>query len=692
MPQDMTVQDRRPLRRRVQLRRERQSRGGDIEFAQTEPLDRAALSHMTPAAILSLQRDAGNQAVADTIEAVSARLKDAKTSLDRGEMDDAAWDVYRENGSSIHAIAERLWLDQLGLADIDPADASLSRADHAAIKSLQAALSGRVQKALATKFSALTHALPKSADKIKDQVDAVMAASPMWSEGTIADKLWEQWVGPFSIGSPAPSGATDFWTALRNAAAPAVKSKRDTDLSKDAVKDLDATEITAVEAVLDPSSQWVVTPEDTDRLTDQVAGTLGRAVGHQDPAWIELRGRMSRLILVAETNIINRTIPDARKVNVWPARWAEFRNRYVATITKPMWTYYRDNIISAVVLGTPVKATEESSGVHRDVAAVLPQVEQSMMRLGGFASVDDLRHAQAKREAPADIKHGKNPITLPGSEFRFEAVAQYEWMSRSRHLSFHGTGRAIDFRAATNPAIQGELHELISVLGGAELSEMPAASFQQRGELADWAARLQKLIKMRADLQETLTTTTDPDQKAELTAKIERISKVLADGPQTNADARRVVDRVTESYHKIESIEEQFRDTWASFKALHNLMQMVGQEGPSLAQMLQGKVNAAAEAAQAELEQAKLHKAPNIGTLEQRIGRIRALQAKLANPSAAAALVKGAESAAHSGLTDLPLWFVQAFTEQGWQWGEWQGFSDAMHFDYMGPVSDVISQ
>jgi D-alanyl-D-alanine carboxypeptidase len=36
---------------------------------------------------------------------------------------------------------------------------------------------------------------------------------------------------------------------------------------------------------------------------------------------------------------------------------------------------------------------------------------------------------------------------------------------------------------------------------------------------------------------------------------------------------------------------------------------------------------------------------------------------------------------------------IQAFTEQGWSWGgSWVGFSDAMHFDYMGSVTDVIEQ
>ena len=49
-------------------------------------------------------------------------------------------------------------------------------------------------------------------------------------------------------------------------------------------------------------------------------------------------------------------------------------------------------------------------------------------------------------------------------------------------------------------------------------------------------------------------------------------------------------------------------------------------------------------------------------------------------------------SANAGGLTDLPLWMIQAFAENGWNWGVWRGYIDAMHFDYMGPVSGVIAQ
>jgi len=54
-----------------------------------------------------------------------------------------------------------------------------------------------------------------------------------------------------------------------------------------------------------------------------------------------------------------------------------------------------------------------------------------------------------------------------------------------------------------------------------------------------------------------------------------------------------------------------------------------------------------------------------------------------------AKMLKDVDKLSQSGITDMPSWMVEAFAEQGWQWGMWSGFADAMHFDYMGPVADV---
>jgi DNA repair exonuclease SbcCD ATPase subunit len=196
---------------------------------------------------------------------------------------------------------------------------------------------------------------------------------------------------------------------------------------------------------------------------------------------------------------------------------------------------------------------------------------------------------------------------------------------------------------------------------------------------------------MRSDLERQLAAATDPDRKADLTAQLDRVTSALKDAPQTHADAIKVKDRVTQSYQRIEAIEQEFRSTLNAMRMTRAYLRRRHQEAPDLLAQLQGKVDDAAKAAQDELDQAKATNAPT-STLDRRVKRISELRKSLANPTSGRALAQGAEKAAHSGLTDLPLWFVQAFTEQGWQWGEWEGFSDAMHFQYMGPVADVISQ
>jgi hypothetical protein len=69
-----------------------------------QTVDIAAPARLSTPEILALQRDAGNQAVTAVLQAqaapvlqseetIASRLKEAKTRLDKGELDDAAWDI-----------------------------------------------------------------------------------------------------------------------------------------------------------------------------------------------------------------------------------------------------------------------------------------------------------------------------------------------------------------------------------------------------------------------------------------------------------------------------------------------------------------------------------------------------------------------------------------------------------------------
>jgi hypothetical protein len=612
---------------------------------------------------------------------IAERITEARGQVTKGEIDAPAFEHYRTStAGTVAEVARLLWQNELYLVDVDPTGTGVDKkGDKKLVTDFKALLQARVAKALTAKFRDLIKQVSTSGTKIGDQVEAILKESPMWAEGTVTDRLFVEWVGPVPVSGRSPQGTSDLWAALRRASESSVASKRADHLSKTAVKALDAAEVSAVKTLLNPSTDWIVTPEDTANLTDKAAAALGRPTNRAGGAWKELRDRMSTLILAAESDIINATIPQSKRNPLVPASWATFRNRYVATLTKPMWTFYRDNIVDTEILGEKVKASTDSSGVHQDVAAVLPLVEQSAMRLGGFASKADLVKANQR----------------PGSEFRFEAMSHPGWMGRARHLSFHGTGRAMDFRAGTNPAFGGPTHQLVSILGGGELSELPAGSTQQRRDLQKVAAHNADVVGLRADLRERLAAATDDQEKARLQSDIDRIDAHLRDSVQTDATTVKVRDRATETHQKVKSIESKFLETWATITLMRTLMRNFPLGGDLAASLIGETVDSAAEAAKQALDAAVKAKSPDVGTIRDRIRRIEEVRTLLNNPAASISatnqkqMLDKVDQLSKSGLTDMPAWMVQAFAERGWQWGMWGGFADAMHFDYMGPVSDV---
>lgn len=644
-----------------------------------------------PAArLLQLQASAGNRAVTRLLSVqrdpdpateptIAEQIAEARAQVSKGEIDAPAFEHYRTStAGTVAEVVGLLWQNDLYLVDVDPAGTGFAKkADKKAVTDFKVFLQARVVKALTAKFRDLIKQVGTSGTKVADQVEAILKESPMWAEGSVTDRLFVEWVGPVPVSPRSPEGASDLWAALRKAAGGTVKNRRGDHLSKTAVQALGAAEVSAVKTLLDPSTTWVVTPEDTADLTDKAAAALRRPTNRAEGVWKELRDKMSTLILAAESDIINATIPQSKRRPLVPASWAAFRNRYVATLTKPMWAFYRDNIVDAEILGQKVKASTDSSGVHQDVAAVLPLVEESAMRLGGFTSKADLIKANQR----------------PGSEFRFEAMSHPGWMGKARHLSFHGTGRAMDFRAGSNPAFGGPTHQLVSILGDGELSELSAGSTQQRQDLQRVATHNADVVRLRAELQKRLAAATDNQERAQLQTDIDRIDAHLRDSVQTDATTVKVRDRATETHQKVKSIESKFLEAWATITLMRDFPL-----GEDLAASLIGeKVDAAAEAAKQALDAAVKAKSSDVGTIRDRIRRIEEVRTLLNNPSASInetnqkQMLDKVDRLSESGLTDMPSWMVQAFAERGWQWGMWGGFADAMHFDYMGPVADVRS-
>lgn len=663
---------------------------------RVKPLVHPAASATAVARLLSLQATAGNRAVAALLEVqrepapvdvlertIADRITEARGRVTKGEIDAPAFEHYRTStAGTVAEVAALLWQDELHFEDVDPAGAAIEKkADKKVVADFKGFLEARVLKALTAKLRDLIKQVRTSGATIGDQVELILKESPAWEEGPVTDRLFVEWVGPVPISSASPPGASDLWSALKDASGRSVASKRTDRLSKTAVTALDQAEVSAVKTLLDTSTTWVVTPEETADLTDQAAAALGRPIKRTDAAWKELRDRMSTLILVAESDIINATVPQSKKIPLVPTSWATFRNRYVATLTKPMWAFYRDNIVDAEILGEKVKASTDSSGVHKDVAAVLPLLEQSAMRLGGFATKADLIKANQR----------------PGSEFRFEAMSHPDWMGRAQHMSFHGTGRAMDFRAGKNPDFGGPTHELVSILGGGELSELSAGSHAQRQDLQKVGTHNADMVRQRDALKERLAVSTDDLEKAQLQSDIDRIDAHLRDSVQTDPTTVKVRNRATEALREVKSIEAKFQASWATI----TLMRQFPLGEALAAVLIGGQVEAAYESAKQALDAAQKAKPPDgekIKQIADRIRRIDEVRTLLKNPAASIRetnqkqMLKKVDQLSRSGLTDMPSWMVQAFAERGWQWGMWNDFADAMHFDYMGPVADVRSE
>lgn len=638
----------------------------------------------------------------DPAAAATERLAAARALVDSDWLDAIAWDGYRVTGGLSSAIATQIWLDQLGLADLDPA--VLSRSDRASFTALERHLAERITRIIAAHFTAAarTAAQPDGRQRIIDDVDRLWPEIPGWDAGFLADRLFHDQVGPGRIADlrdPASSAAAGYWTALQAAADAALKTKREHDFAAPAIAALDPAEVAAVRAILEPMTTWIATALDTDQLADRVAASLGRPTARTDPAWQRLRGRLVDLVPVVEVEIIAATMPQENPVG--PERWAHLRQRWLNTISKPVWRYWQDNIVDTTIFGRAVRRSNAGEGLHRQVAEALRQVEQSAVRLAGVSSVSDLTNAQgAKGPHMVQTRRGQvdQPVTTAGTEFRFEPVSQFAWMLGSQHLSFHGTGRALDFRSATNPAVKGNAHQLISVLGGGELSEQTI----DRSKLGRWAGTLERVDERAAEIEAQAAVEADPSARDALTAEAGRFRDARRTAPETNATATALRDRATLVYGRIRDIETTFQAAWKALKD-------AGGDDASLVAALQQQVATAradAEAEVADLRTKPVRAAeaesglPNLLTqAERKLARVKTLETALAGDTSVGltktqkALVKETGDAAASGLNDLPEWLVQAFSEQGWSWGgTWVGFSDAMHFDYMGPVADVIAQ
>jgi hypothetical protein len=707
-----------------------------------------------------LQRTAGNRAVTELLTSpgtvrgalaqrdtppgptIPERIAAAEKSLKDGLLADPIWSIFRDNGGTADGIADRLWREKLALGDVLPP--FRSRTDPAA--KLRAGLVAAVNKVVAAKLQEMIVKVRSKdeAARIKEQVTRLTGLGTAWDAPDVANQLWREWVGPGSIvnGSAGSGTPKQLYDALKGAAAQHVPALRATAFDAAGVKALDAAEVSAVETLLKPRAQWVRDEAGFAALTDELHKSRGGNGRHDDPGWQQLNGRVPKLVVVAEANIVNAMKIANRAVT--PDTWAEFRGRFIATISKTIWRYHEDNIVDASVFGTAVKKSVIGQGLHRDVAQAFRLVEQSALRLSGKTSIAELRSAEGSKGKDAGTK--RNPITLPGTEFRFEPVSHEGWMRENAKLSPHGTGRAIDFREATNPAVAGAAYEVIHLL-----SSPIGDAFGQDRTTIDWvklrqqAGALAPLIHQRAKLEEDLKVESDPVAQSVLQQEIVRVNDLLNKQVVDSAAAKGLRKDAEAALDRLAKIETAFQAAWqpnaaktddkellAALLAQADAAKAAAQTKLTALLDSEAKARAAKEAAAKAAAPtppgttptpggtgaptpAPTTPAPKVGAkppkppapppksaealaLEASIARIDRLR-PLLTLNATSKTVSGSQkemlkslrSRGEHGLTDMPLWLVQAFIEQGWTWGgSWGGFLDAMHFDYLGPVADVI--
>ena len=719
-----------------------------------------------------LQQTAGNRAVAELLEApraapsplavvqrdpppgptVAERLATADTNLQAGTLDDPIWATFQANGGTANAIADRIWQGSLALSDVQPP----ARSPKDPAVKLRAALVKAVDRVVAAKLNGLIKKATgkDDADKVKADVVRLTGTGASWDASDVANQLWREWVGPASIVENSAGARTPvrMYEALKAAAGKHVGTLRKGAFGEAGLRDLPAAEITAVETILKPRKDWVRDAAGFDGLTDEVHRARGGSGKRDDATWKELNGRIPKLVVVAEANIVN-----AMKIANRPVTaeiWAEFRGRFIASISKTIWRYHEDNIVDASVFGTPIKKSNVGQGFHRDVAEAIKLVEKSALRLSGKSTIAELKSAEGAEGKDTGAR--KNPITLPGTEFRFEPVSHEGWMREHGKLSPHGTGRAVDFRSSTNPAIGGAalevVHLLTSPIGDTQGLDKSSIDWSK---LRRQAGAVAPLMRQRAALEEMGKTENDPIAQDVLKQSLAVVDEKIRQQVVESSASKELRKDAEAALDKLNAIETSFQTAWQTFgeekddKALVAALLAHAETAKTDAQTKLAALVAAEAKARADkeaAEKAAADKAAGGGTttapgtqaptqtptptptptpgpgspkpkagakpptpkpapksaevlaLEASIARIDKLRPLLTVSASAKSIssgqkemVKALRGAGELGLTDMPLWLVQAFIEQGWTWGgSWGGFLDAMHFDYLGPVADVI--
>ena len=533
-----------------------------------------AVTQLLGRRLRSVQRQTPPPAPEAGVDPPGPRLKSAAATVKAGTLDDRIWQLWKPTGTKRDAILEQLWVDDLALPDIDPktVDTKLRKT----AKQVEADLGTRITTVLAKQLAAMDKELttPDANARVGTLVEEVAGQGKGWSGQGLVD------VAVAEMGRPR----RDRWSRRRETGrlepvrAPQGRRRSEADrhqgrpgfrmttFSDTANAALDKKEVAAVKDAAGARIGYVVGNDALADLTDDVMGRLGTPKPRTSPEWTALNGRMRRLLIVAETDLAN-TIPHDKKVDLWPERWAEMRDRYVNTTTKTIWRYWKEDVVDFTFLGIPFKTSTANMGLHRDVAEVIKRVETSAIRLSG------LKDAKAVREDTGTKSSKQN--SLPGSEFRFEAVAQHPWMLGSAHLSYHGTGRALDFRAArTRRSRATRTPSSGSSAGRSFRATSRSASMPGRGPPSSRGCP--RIARSWNRSSPPRPSPTRPRRKRAST----RSTSAAEKASETDVEATSLRDHATTAWERVTNVEAAFQSAWSTLKGETKTNDELGGQAP----------------------------------------------------------------------------------------------------------------
>lgn len=572
-------------------------------------------------------------------------------------------------------------------------------------------------------------ATPSVRAALQTIVDGLHASSPSFEVFATAEDLWEHWLRLAPAESLGNGGGSDQRKPLRAALDSMAESWADTfsgfthgqhqrPAAITPQADPAADEIAAVAGAIRARPTWVG-ESDMAGIATTVADTLKRPVA-------DVRAALPRWLIHAERDLIGSvglTKPS-------PAVWAYARSMYASTLDLPVWRYYDERIVNFDLFGN--KMWGKQGGVNRDVLPTLRLVEQEATRMAGVQTVAALKFAAAE-----------------WGGFRFEP--QKADLANKRHVSYHATGLAIDFRVQTNNVITGpatELLDAIATQGGSAFTTRSIAKADTPTSAAqtNWANEVQAHLRRRDELQAQVTALTPATAPAgggsagatgtaaagagaagatggSAGAEGKDAAGSSGTGGDAGTDATPATDATGTAATPVPANPELVKaqgllaaeEAWLAKVGQQSSATTLGTSGETIRTHLE----AVESAFQASFRQhfgdrpvAPEHETPADKTarlngrrdalakgwpamrddIRQKLApdALKAFDAQFPEKPAPVTVLQTLDPFLDQGLTDQPSWMVGAFTSLGWRWGGgWHDPLDAMHFDFMGTIDGV---